>query len=63
MAKRPEKKTRWRVYILRKKADPLGWGEAADRNEAEKEAIKQFGIAEKDQKRLSVQRKKEAAGS
>ena len=54
--KRPTaaKLRRWRVSILRQRAHNLGTIEAPDREAAETEAVKLFGLTEEQRKRLAV---------
>jgi hypothetical protein len=44
----------WRVSILRERAHNLGTIEAPDRNAAEAQAVKLFGLTEEQRKRLSI---------
>jgi hypothetical protein len=45
---------RWRVSILRQRADNLGTNEARDAKAAEAEAVKVFGLSEEERKLLSI---------
>jgi hypothetical protein len=44
----------WRVSILRQRAHSLGTIEAPDRDAAEAQAVKLFGLTEEQRKRLSI---------
>ena len=47
---------RWRVDIIRKRAEHLGTVEAADAQEAIKKAAKQFDIPPERQNRIAVEK-------
>ena len=50
------KMARWRVDIIRKRAEHLGTVEAANANEAIREAIKRFEILPERQNQITVEK-------
>jgi len=54
--KRPtaDKLRRWRVTIIRQRAQHLGTVEAPDQKSAEAEAVKLFDLSDEQRKRLSI---------
>ncbi len=53
--KKPSLARKWRIHVIRKKAQLLGEVEALDAEAAIREAIKTFDVPARDQRRLTAQ--------